>query len=164
MPITREDILSTPTQRNLLPGGGQRFGAPAEKPAGDAPEKPANSAATNPSTFDDGVVSKATSVTARTAEQLNELGKWPQKAHAEWKNLTQMERIAVFESMEKRYGEPFAKQFLQFTKSGARDDGAYWSPQLAKQTQQSFADRGFKLAQRERTRLVGASVRLRRHR
>lgn len=151
--LTRDEI----EQRNLLPGGGSapRFGAPPEQHADDAQEKSANPAATNPSPSDADVVSarrnvaRTTRVATRTAEQLDELGKWPQKAHAEWKDLTQMERIAVFESMQKRYGESFARQFLQFTKSGARDDGAYYGPQLAEQTPQSFADRGFKLAQRD---------------
>lgn len=151
--LTRDEL----EQRNLQPGGGGAhfFGAPPEKPRGDAPEKPANPATPNLPASDAGVVlarrnvSNATLLATRTAEQLRELAKWPQKAHAAWKDLTQMERIAVFENMQKRYGETFAKQFLQFTKSGARNDGAYYGPKLADQTPQRFTERGFKLAQRD---------------
>jgi hypothetical protein len=142
--LTRDEL----DQRYLRPGSGaHRFGAPPETPADPAaPQLPASDAGVVMAKRN---VANATLLATRTAGQLHELAKWPQKAHAAWNDLTQLERIAVFESMQKRYGETFARQFLQFTKSGARDDGAFYGPQLAEQTPQRFADRGFKLAQRD---------------
>src|SRR5450755_4739139 len=69
-------------------------------------------------------VSNATRLVTHTDAQLRELAKWPAQAHAEWNKLTQPERIAVFENISKLYGGDFAKKFLEFTKSGSRQDGA----------------------------------------
>jgi hypothetical protein len=51
--------------------------------------------------------------------------------------------------MKKMYGEAFAKSFLEFTKAGSRQDGAYYGPHFPEHTPQWFAERGFKLAQRD---------------
>lgn len=94
-------------------------------------------------------VSNATRLVTHTDAQLRELAKWPAQAHAEWNKLTQPERIAVFENMSKLHGGDFAKKFLEFTKSGSRQDGAYYGPHFPEHTPQWFAERGFKLAQRD---------------
>jgi hypothetical protein len=93
--------------------------------------------------------SNATQLVTHTDAQLRELAKWPAQAHAEWNKLTQLERIAVKENMSKLYGEDFAKKFLEFTKSGSRQDSAYHGPHFPEHTPQWFADRGFKLARRD---------------
>jgi hypothetical protein len=94
-------------------------------------------------------VSNATLLVSHTDAQLRELAKWPGQAQAEWNKLTQPERIGVFENMSKLYGGDFAKKFLEFTKSGSRQDGAYYGPHFPERTPQWYAERGFKLAQRD---------------
>jgi hypothetical protein len=61
---------------------------------------------------------KPTQAERRREQQLEELARDPGEAHQVWKRLSQMERIAVAERMRRRYGGPFAQQFLDTAEKG----------------------------------------------
>ena len=54
----------------------------------------------------------------RRDQQLEELARDPGEAHLAWKKLSEAERNVVVEKMRRRYGEPFAQQFLEEVKKG----------------------------------------------
>ena len=54
----------------------------------------------------------------RREQQLEELARDPGEAHLAWKKLSEAERNVVVEKMRRRYGEPFAQQFLEEVKKG----------------------------------------------
>jgi hypothetical protein len=142
--LTRQDLEQRNFQFGNVGGapGGSLFFSPRDTP----------SSSTTTGVAANKTVAQAVPLTTRTAEQVRELAKWPDKAHAAWDKLTKLDRIAVFENMKKNYGEAFAKQFLEFTKKGARQDGAYYGPHFPEHPVPSwFTDRGFKLAQRDST-------------
>jgi hypothetical protein len=122
--------------------GSALFGSPLDKTTGGGSADAGAVAAKK-------TVSNATRLVTHTDAQLRQLAEWPAQAHAEWNKLTHLERIGVFENMSKLYGEDFAKKFLEFMKSGSRQDGAYYGPHFPEHTPQWFAERGFKLAQRD---------------
>ena len=61
---------------------------------------------------------KPTQAERRREQGLEELARDPGEAHQAWKKLGEMERIAVAERMRRRYGGPFAQQFLDEVKKG----------------------------------------------
>jgi len=124
--------------------GSALFGSPQDKPTGGGGGSADGGAVAAKKT-----VSNATRLATHTDAQLRQLAKWPEQAHAEWNKLTQLERIVVFDNMSKLYGGDFAKKFLEFTKSGSRQDAAYYGPHFPEHTPQWFAERGFTLAQRD---------------
>ncbi len=61
---------------------------------------------------------KPTQAEGRREQQLEELALDPGEAHQAWKSLSEMERIAVAARMRRRYGGPFAQQFLDIAEKG----------------------------------------------
>src|SRR5215216_703430 len=61
---------------------------------------------------------KPTQAEARRKQQLEELARDPGEAHQAWKKLSPLEKFTVQESMRRRYGGPFAQQFLDEVKKG----------------------------------------------
>jgi hypothetical protein len=57
----------------------------------------------------------------RTAADLEEMAKWPQRAHERWKRLGTLEKIAVVERMRRRYGKDFADSFRKHAEAGKAD-------------------------------------------
>jgi hypothetical protein len=85
----------------------------------------------------------------RTDAELDELAKWPDKAHEVWKSLSDNEQQAVMDHMTTRYGLVFAEQFLDFTKSGARHDWSTYGGPFPEYTKEWFEKRGYKLVQQD---------------
>ena len=61
---------------------------------------------------------KPTQAEAKREQQLEELARDPGEAHQAWKKLSPKEQNAVVDKMRRRYGEPFAQQFLDEVKKG----------------------------------------------
>jgi hypothetical protein len=57
----------------------------------------------------------------RTSTDLEELAKWPNRAHRSWKRLGGLERIQVYERMRRRYGKAFAESFRKYAGAGKPD-------------------------------------------
>lgn len=88
----------------------------------------------------------------RFAAPLEELAKWPSKAHRAWKRLDHVQQSAVAAQMASRYGVAFAKDFLAAAASGkTKLEGADFVTALPSQTPDAMTARGFRLAQRAST-------------
>jgi hypothetical protein len=88
---------------------------------------------------------------ARQETRLEELARDPAKAHDAWKTLTTTERDGVTERMRRRYGEPFAQQFLDVVKKGKPQfDVDYYQPGVGPTREQLLA-RGYRQAGFEHT-------------
>jgi len=61
---------------------------------------------------------------AKHQQWLKELGNRPDEAHEAWKNLSNSDRLAVLANMANRYGNAFAKQFLEVAKTGKSQAGS----------------------------------------
>ncbi len=61
---------------------------------------------------------KPTHAEQRREQQLEELARDPGEAHQAWNKLSEKERNVVAERMRRRYGGPFAQQFLDEVKKG----------------------------------------------
>lgn len=76
---------------------------------------------------------------------LKELAADPDLAHRVWKRLTTLERGAVVVQMTKRYGDDFAKSFLQFTEHPSKS--GYAISNSPEHTPEWFQARGYRLMQ-----------------
>jgi hypothetical protein len=85
----------------------------------------------------------------RNDAELAELAKWPGDAHRVWNTMTGTEQVALQSHMANRYGVDFAKKFVEFTKSGARDDWSTFGGPFPEYTPDWFEKRGYKLAQKD---------------
>lgn len=89
---------------------------------------------------------KPTKAEVKLAKKLEELARDPGDAHLAWKSLGLAEQIAVVEKMRRRYGEPFAEQFLDEVKKGKPQvEVRYYQPGTGPNTEQLLA-RGYKWA------------------
>jgi hypothetical protein len=80
---------------------------------------------------------------------VRELAKRPQDAHAAWKRLQTMQRLAVATEMAKRYGETFAQRFLWYTQHPAEIVNRAYGPGFPELTPDYFHSRGYALWQRD---------------
>lgn len=85
----------------------------------------------------------------RNDAELRELAMWPGNAHRIWKRLSGSERMALTVHMANRYGQPFAKQFLGFTKGGAKDEWATFGGPFPEYKPEWFRSRGYVLIQKD---------------
>lgn len=80
--------------------------------------------------------------------RVRELAKRPQDAHAAWRNLQTMQRVALATEMAKRYGDDFAQKFLWFTEHPVDIVTYTYGPGFAELTPDYFYQRGYRLWQR----------------
>jgi hypothetical protein len=91
---------------------------------------------------------KKKSKATRRDAWLKELAARPHDAHKEWKRLTGLEKVAVTVEMTKRYGDEFAKSFMQFTKRPIKSSSIHYGPNFPEHTPQWFEARGYRLWER----------------
>lgn len=76
------------------------------------------------------------------------LAQRPQEAHQAWKGLTSLQKVAVVVQMTKRYGDSFAKSFLQYAEHPVKTVDQAYVPGSAEQTPGWFQARGYQLWKR----------------
>jgi hypothetical protein len=77
---------------------------------------------------------------AKHQKRLEALARDPGAAHEAWSKLSAGDRTAVVDKMKRRYGEPFAQQFLDEVKKGKPQHGlTYWQPGTGPSREQLIA-------------------------
>jgi hypothetical protein len=116
---------------------------------GDAPAGPPAATGKSAGPSSRPAVAKPAPRRERNDAELKQLAQWPGDAHRVWKSLTGTEQVALQAHMANRYGVDFAKKFVEFTKSGARDDWSTFGGPFPEYTPDWFEKRGYKLAQKD---------------
>lgn len=82
----------------------------------------------------------------RREQRLEELARDPGRAHQAWKKLSTGEKFAVLERMRRRYGGPFAQQFIETANKGKPQIETSYHPHGSGPTPEQLIAGGYRLA------------------